>query len=336
MVLQVLADAGEMLDHFDAVLLQERAVTDTGELQNLRRGHGSSRQHNLSLGANTSQSAALPELDANSALSLEENARDMGVRLHLEVGAGQGGLEEAARRRPAATVPLVDMEVGNALVAARVEIINPRNARLNGCIDEPVQKLPLHARGVHTPFSACAMVLACAEIMVQVTAEEGLHIVPTPAHKAHLPPVVVILALAAHVDHGVDGRAAAQDLAPRVVQHTIVQAGLRFGLEHPVSPGIADGEEIADGDVKPDPVILPARFEQADGVAWIHGEAVRQNAACRTSADDHIIKCLTAWHKTTPSTGTDAGSIGLGLIRVILDPGRSHVFSAWTRLLRRK
>jgi hypothetical protein len=122
------------------------------------------------------------------------------------------------------------------------------------------------------------MMLARTQIMVQMVAEDRPHVVPAPALKTHLAPVVVILALAAHVDHGVDGGASAQDLAPGIVQDPAVQAGLGLGLEHPVGAGVADGKEITDRDVEPDPVVLAAGLEQADRVARILGQAVGENA----------------------------------------------------------
>ena len=73
-----------------------------------------------------------------------------------------------------------------------------------------------------------------------------------------------------------------------------VQAWLGLGLEHPIGAGIADGEKVADRDVKPDPVVLAARFENADRIAGILGQAVRQDAACRTRSDNHVIECIAA------------------------------------------
>ena len=97
--------------------------------------------------------------------------------------------------------------------------------------------------------------------------EVGQHVVPAPARQAELPPAVVVGGLAAHVDHGVDGRAAADHLAARIGDGAAAEARLRLGPVHPVGARIADGEEVADRDVEPDPVVLPARLEQQDA-AW--------------------------------------------------------------------
>ncbi len=50
--------------------------------------------------------------------------------------------------------------------------------------------------------------------------------------------MIVVGGLAAHIDHGVDGRGAADRLAARIVQRAPVQAGLGFGPEAPVGAGL--------------------------------------------------------------------------------------------------
>ena len=55
---------------------------------------------------------------------------------------------------------------------------------------------------------------------------------------------------------------AADHLAARIVQRAAVQARLGLGLEHPVRARIADGEQIADRNVEPDPVVLAAGLQQ--------------------------------------------------------------------------
>jgi hypothetical protein len=70
--------------------------------------------------------------------------------------------------------------------------------------------------------------------------------------------------LAAHVDHGVDRRGAADHLAARIGQDAVVEPRLGGRLELPVGARIADREEVADGDVEPDPVVLAAGLQQQD------------------------------------------------------------------------
>ena len=92
--------------------------------------------------------------------------------------------------------------------------------------------------------------------------EHRQHVVPRPAAQPVRGPVVVVGLLAAHVDHRVDRRAAAEHLAARIADAAAVQA--RIGLRDvaPIGARIADRVEIADRDVDPEVVVLAAGLEQ--------------------------------------------------------------------------
>ena len=139
----------------------------------------------------------------------------------------------------------------------------------------------------HSPPTACASL--APRKWSSCSLEERQHVVPAPAGEPELAPVVVVGGLAAHVDHGVDGGGAADHLAARIVEAAAVEPRLRLGLEHPVGARIADGEEIADRDVEPDPVVPAAGLEQQHARSGIGGEPVRQHAAGRAGADDDVV-----------------------------------------------
>ena len=125
--------------------------------------------------------------------------------------------------------------------------------------------------------------------MILMLAEERQHVVPAPAGKPELAPVIVVGRLPAHIDHGVDRGGAADHLAAGIVEAAAVEAFLRLGLEHPVRARIADGKKVADRDVKPDPVVHAAGFEQQHAHAGIGRQSVRQHAAGRARADDDVV-----------------------------------------------
>src|SRR6202000_1464427 len=104
------------------------------------------------------------------------------------------------------------------------------------------------------------------------------HVVPAPATQTELAPVIVVGGLAAHIDHGVDRRRAADHLAARIIQAAAVEALFGLGLKTPVGAWIADGEQIADGNVKPDPIVAAAGFENEYALAGVGREPIGQNA----------------------------------------------------------
>src|SRR5580658_5161741 len=102
------------------------------------------------------------------------------------------------------------------------------------------------------------MGIALAEEVILVPLEERQHVVPAPAGEPELAPMIVIGGLPAHIDHGVDRGRAADHLAPRISEAAAVEARFRLSLKAPIRAGIADREQIPDGDVKPDPIVASA------------------------------------------------------------------------------
>ena len=261
-ILQVAADARLVVHDGDAQLAEPVGRTDAGELQDLRRADRTGRQDDLAPGPRLEEPAVLPELDADGALAVEDHLLDQHSGLQAQVGAVEHGLQEGAGRGPAHTALLVDVEIADPGIVAGVEIRRHRNAHLRRRPGDGIQDIPLHARLLDPPFAAGAVMLGVAEEMIVETLEDGADVVPAPAGEPELAPVVVVLGLAAHRDHGVDRRAAADHLAARVFQAAPVQAGLLLGLEHPVRPRIADGKQVAHRNVEPDPVVAAARFQE--------------------------------------------------------------------------
>ena len=73
-----------------------------------------------------------------------------------------------------------------------------------------------------------------AALVVLGLLEERQHVLVAPALVAELAPVVVVPGVAAHVEHGVDRRRAAQRLAARPVHAAVVAMDLRHRLVAPV------------------------------------------------------------------------------------------------------
>ena len=223
------------------------------------------------------------------ALAVEHDALHQAAGLEPQVRPLQRRLEKAARRRPAPPAMLVDVERARALVVAGIEIRDAPDAGLLGRLAERIEDVPAHPRRRDPQLAADGVMIARPQKMMLMPFEERQHVVGAPAGKPELAPMVVVGGLAAHIDHGVDGGGAADHLAARIIEAAAVEPLLRLGLEHPVRARIADGEQVADRDMEPNPIVPPAGLEQQHAAICVGGEPVGQHAAGGAGADDDVV-----------------------------------------------
>ena len=99
MVLQVLADSGEVHHNGDAQGLEDLGVTDTAELEDLRALDGAGGEDGLLPDIDGVRLPAMRELDPGRdsllALLLCENARNVRLSQHGQVRAAERGVEVA-------------------------------------------------------------------------------------------------------------------------------------------------------------------------------------------------------------------------------------------------
>src|SRR5262249_1107416 len=184
----------------------------------------------------------LPPKHADRTAALEYDALRQTFGLEPEIAAMKHRLEKGGGRRPALAALLIDMKCAAAPVIAGVEIGNRFEAGLFGGGAECVKQVPMHARGFDPQFAAGAVQCALTEKVVFVFLEKRQHVVPAPPGKPKLAPMIVVRGLAAHIDHRVDRRRAADRLAARIVQASAVEPLFGFGLEAPIRTRIADSE----------------------------------------------------------------------------------------------
>src|SRR5262245_26843630 len=181
------------------------------------------------------------------------------------------------------------MEIADAVVVAGVEVLNVRNSILVCRRTKRVENLPSHSRIFDTPLAARGVMLAFEE-MIDVLTKVGPHVIPRPARQPQLTPMIIVAGLAQHVDHAVDRRRSADDLSARIVEAATIEPRFWLSLQQPIGAWIADGKEISDRDVKPDPVVFPARLQQQHAVRGISRKAVGEDAAGRTGPNNDVIK----------------------------------------------
>ena len=290
MVLQIFADALQFVHNRRAGSRQDVAAPDARQFENLRRADGAGGKNDFTARFRLDDLSFAHIAQSDGALAGEHDAFDLRARDHSQIGTIENRLQKTARRAPAAAGFLVHLKIGGAEIVAGIEIPHFRNADFGGGFENGVENLPAGARLLDAPFSARAMKSAGAGVMVLHAFEQGQHIVPAPAFEAELPPAIVVLRLSAQIKHGVDGGRPADDAPARIVQRAAVEPRLALRLVKPVGARIADREEIAGGNVKPDPVIAPARFEQQHAIARIGRQTVGEHAARGPRAGNDVIE----------------------------------------------
>src|SRR6266404_1415299 len=167
-------------------------------MQHLYRSDRAGAQDHLAPGAGLSGFASLNEAHPGGASVLDDQAIHQHVFLELKIGAPQRGLQKTSRRRPSASALLVDVEIADALIVAGIEIRNLSHPHFFGRIGDRIKNFPGQPRRFDPPAAARAMMLAFAQKMILQPPERRPDVVPAPAAKAELAPVVVIGGLAAH------------------------------------------------------------------------------------------------------------------------------------------
>ena len=129
-VLEVLADAGQVVDDVDAELAEQRLVADAGELEQLRGVDRATAEDDLAGVARCGAAAAAPVVDADRALALEAHPGRHRQRLDVEVLAVPDRVQVGAGRGEPAAAVQVAVEPGEALLAVAVDVVGERVAGL--------------------------------------------------------------------------------------------------------------------------------------------------------------------------------------------------------------
>src|SRR5205085_2665947 len=232
------------------------------------------------------------ELDADSALAIEQHAMDERMRHELQVGSLQGRTQIGARGAGAAAAASGLLAPADAVAMTRRQIVDVlavfEPKLLAGFEHGGTDRRPVGFRGEERSLLAAR--LAGFALPPFRFPEIGQAIVPRPAAIAELGPMIVILRLATDVDQPVDRGRAADHTAARIDDRSTV--GARIGLRA-VLPGqgvVIEHLEEPGRDVNERVPVAPARLDQQDLGGWVLGEPVSQHAAGRARADDDVIR----------------------------------------------
>ena len=137
-VAEILAHAGQLVPHLHAQLAQQPCRADAGDLQQPRRVHRAAGENHLPPRPNLLRRAAAGGLvaDAHGALALQHHLAGAGIGTHLQVRAGHGGLQQAARRTYPLAVLDGALEIAHAALVAAVVVWVARDAGVDRAFDE--------------------------------------------------------------------------------------------------------------------------------------------------------------------------------------------------------
>ena len=295
---------------------QQRRRADARELQQLRRAdraggqdHRARRRAAIcappsSLRHSTPRGRAARRRRAARARSRCTIAPVRTCRLRAALHRPQEGLAGV----PAHAALLVDLEVADAFVVAAVEVVAGAGCRPAAPPARRRRAAPTTGAGVSTRHSppaladASSRIARAAPMSPRGCMKYGRHASQRqPSSPSGVGPAVVVARLAAHVDHAVDARRAAEHLAARIAQHAAVQPGVGLGLVQPVGARVADAVQIADRDVDPGVVVAAAGFEQQHARVRVGRQPVGEQAAGGAGADDDVVPGGRVAHRSLPS-----------------------------------
>ena len=308
-VVQVLADPGQVGDDIDAMRGQLRVRPDAGQQQQLRRADRSAGDDHLGRGGALAAAVARP-LHAGAACARKQQPACLRPEEHAQVGVVGDVLEVGNGGRVPHTLLDAELHVRDAVLGPGVVVRVERDpCLLGGGDDRLVDGVGVvAARDRHDA-------VARGGIAAFDALEHGPHVVPRPAVGAAVGPVVVVLARAAHPDHGVQTARAAEHAPARPAEPPIGRVALRHGLIRPIDltqPQLVQAPGVVDGGVD----VRAAGLEQEYARSAVD-QAPRSRGTRRAGADDDDV-------------GGKAGCVGVGNR---LNSKVGHDFSGSGRLI---
>ncbi len=289
-VLQVLADAGQVVQRLDPHSGQLVGRPHAREQQQLGRVEGPAAEDHLARGHGPPDFAVLPVLDADRPALLDQHPVAQRPDFHREIRPAEHRLQEPGRGRAPPALVHGELGGGETFRLGGVEVFEALEAeRLGGLQqlggDELVGIVPRDGQ-----FALAPVIQALAPPVRLALLEVGQHLRVAPPREAELAPVVVVHGVAAGIHHPVHRRGAAQHLAAGGRNLAAVEIGLRLGHQAPadlrvhegVAPGQRHGHQRA--------VVGAPRLQQQHAVLRIGRETIGQDAAGRSSAHDDEVE----------------------------------------------
>ena len=273
--------------------LQVVGVPDPREHQELRGADEPGGEHDLLAGADDAARAVLVlHLDAGGAAVVDDDLGDHHLGLQLE-RRHVLVVDVAARGAVAQAAGGVLLHPADALLRLPVVVVEDLDAEgVGGRLDEVEGALLRRLVAGDLDRAAGAAVRVGAVLEVLHALVRRVDLVGGPAGVALGRPGVVVGAVAAHVDHAVDGAGAADDLAPRDRHLAVEQVLLRRGVVAPVDARLDLRHRVHRADhpglLHQELLVALAGLEQDHALAR-EGEPSGEGGACAARAHDDVV-----------------------------------------------
>ena len=286
-VLQVLADALEVVDDIDSERTQIPGVSDARELEELRRVDRAAAKDDL-----VRMNRLAVDVNANGFRPVEHDTIDERLAAHLEVRTAQDRMQvRTCGAQPAAAVDR-PIELRKALLALSVHVARQLVARLLHGLEERAEERRRRRTSLEHDRPVATAVLVCSRETVLHPLEVGQAVRVVPVLETGLRrPALVVERVAALEDHPVDRARPAEDLAASVIHATAVHVRFGLGLVHPVVALVSDRERECGRHVDeyiPE-VVHPPGFQHEHVGGRIRAQPVRQRAPGRATAHDDVV-----------------------------------------------
>ena len=288
MVLQVLPDAGRSATTSMPCSVEMLGRADARQHQELRRIDRRGGDDHFTSCLNDLNLFASFDLDADGALILDDDApREAFDQTHIlplqrRPQIGVGG-------RPAAAAMDGLLHRAKAFLLGAVVVVGRLEAGLAAGLDEGLVERIERVAAPHMQRAVAAAPAILAAVCVLHALEIGEHVGEGPAGRALFGPVVEVARMAAHIDHAVDRRRAADHLAARRGQHAAAEMRLRLGRKAPVVEAHVHRERQRRRHLDERADIAAAKFDDDDAMLAVLRQAVGQGRAGRAGADDDEI-----------------------------------------------
>ncbi len=299
MVAQVLANTLQRVANLDAEALEQLGLADPGQFQKLRRIDRARADDDLPARAGLALLAVDGVAHADTALPFDQQALGQRVGLDGQVRPPTRGVEIAIRGAHPAALADGRLRHADAVLLRAVIVPGVGDADLAGRLDQGVvDRAGFVAFGDLQRSVAAAVFVVRGALVAFHVAEDRQYLAIAPAAIAELRPGIVVVRLAAHEDHAVDRRRAAQQLAARDGNAALAGALVRLRRIQPVGGGVVDQPGKSHGNARPGVAFAP-RFQHQHFVPGVGTQPVGQDRSGRSGADHDIVEHL-SFHGLAP------------------------------------